>query len=460
MTSVSTKTKPVAKKKSIVKAGERPKLKAVQEPAVKEKPKLIDLHSKTYQAWAQEYGVITGRHLQKQQVEAPVYSTGCLVLDWACRRRDPVFGNGGIPEANMIELFGPTGVGKTITLFSIAAQVQKRGKLVAIAFSEEPSMEFAEAMGVDIDSLIVIDAWSGKGKYIKDKKTKKKIWDATAIKDELDNLAEIVLPKLVAISKNPDVGLVALDSIKGLVGAGQVFKKGDMRAAKPRGFEESDMAVRAKFVEKFINQLKSRKNAIVILVNHSSQAITTGHYGLPDRDEGTNGGAYKEYDSVYRIKVTSRAFKDAPEHPLFKYKVAPGIVLRYKLVKARWGGKGRVVSTNFYFQRLKPKYVAPHFDSVGDILKCATFLKIIKYEGGWYRWGKNNSSHGIKEATKYLKQHPELVDSLARQVNERSEELFEINKADDDFSKSIELPMSEEDDDDLDDEDFDDDDED
>lgn len=450
MTATKAKPKPKPKPKAKSTPSKKPTLELV-----KPKPKVID--PRLVELLKQELEVVDGEQIRQQQDDAPVISTGCLVLDLMMRRKDPIFGNGGLPQRNMMELYGPTGVGKTIILFSMIAEAQKRG-LVAVLFSEEPSMEFAAAMGVDLKSLIIIDAYSGKGAWVKDKKTKRKYFDPNAPKPSKDNLAEIAVTKLIRASKHPDVVMVAWDSIKGTVGSGQVLKKTQTGAIKERGMEEEDMAVRAKFVEKAINRLRMRVNASVVIVNHSSTPISTGKYGLPDRRNATCGGAFKEFESVYRIKVTSSEIKNAAvkEHPVFKYKGAPGLLVKMKMDKARWGGTNRKVHTHFFYSRRKPKYVAPHWDTVGDVLKLATYLGIIKKKGNYYIFSDKNSKNGEKAAREFLETKPELVALLQKKINERGEDIFEYIEGDDtNFAKSLEMPIDS--DDDEDDEDFEDD---
>jgi len=458
MTATKLKAKPKTKGvpvKGKPASSKKPELKVVD---VVPKPQIID--QKLIDAFRVEFEAVSGRQVQTQQVEAPVYSTGCLSLDLAMRRRDPVYGNGGIPERNMIELYGPTGVGKTITLFSMIAEVQKRGKLVVVVFSEEPSMEFAEMMGVDIDRLIILDAWSGRGAYVKDKKTKRKVWNPKVLKDPKANLAETQFNRAIRMSKHPDVGMIAIDSLKGMVGSGQVFKKSKTGAVTERGMEEDDMAVRAKFTGKFIDRLRNRADAIVVLVNHSSTPIlSSSNYGsLPDRRDATCAGAYKEFESVYRIYVRSSEIKSAKikEHPLFGYKGAPGLVMKYTLKKARWGGTNRKVESHFFYSRRKPTFVPPHWDKVGDVLKLAVYLGLLRKKGNYYSDLKN--ANGEAEARRYLEGRPELVAVLERKILERGEDVFEYIEGEDvSFAKTLEMPMEVDDDDDFDDEDDDDD---
>ena len=75
--------------------------------------------------------------------------TGSLALDAA-------LGIGGVPRGRIIEVYGPESSGKTTLALHILAEAQKRGGEVAFVDAEHAlDPEYAAALGVDIDSMLV-----------------------------------------------------------------------------------------------------------------------------------------------------------------------------------------------------------------------------------------------------------------------------------------------------------------
>ena len=81
------------------------------------------------------------------QVDA--ISTGSLGLDMA-------LGVGGVPRGRIIEVYGPESSGKTTLALHILAEAQKKGGDVAFIDVEHAlDPVYAEALGVDINNLLV-----------------------------------------------------------------------------------------------------------------------------------------------------------------------------------------------------------------------------------------------------------------------------------------------------------------
>ena len=75
--------------------------------------------------------------------------TGSLTLDLA-------LGIGGLPKGRIIEVYGPESSGKTTLTLHIIAEVQKTGGTAAFVDAEHAlDPEYAEALGVNIDDLLI-----------------------------------------------------------------------------------------------------------------------------------------------------------------------------------------------------------------------------------------------------------------------------------------------------------------
>ena len=88
------------------------------------------------------------------QVDA--ISTGSLGLDLA-------LGVGGMPRGRVIEVYGPESSGKTTLALHVLAEAQKKGGEVAFIDVEHAlDPTYAQALGVDISSLLVSQPDTGE----------------------------------------------------------------------------------------------------------------------------------------------------------------------------------------------------------------------------------------------------------------------------------------------------------
>ena len=69
---------------------------------------------------------------------------------------DAALGIGGVPKGRIIEIYGPESSGKTTLALHILASAQKQGGEVAFIDAEHAlDPDYAAALGVDIDSMLV-----------------------------------------------------------------------------------------------------------------------------------------------------------------------------------------------------------------------------------------------------------------------------------------------------------------
>ena len=89
---------------------------------------------------------------------APVETipTGSIALDAA-------LGIGGLPRGRIIEIYGPESSGKTTLTLHAIANAQKNGGVAAFIDAEHAlDPEYAKALGVDIDALLVSQPDTGE----------------------------------------------------------------------------------------------------------------------------------------------------------------------------------------------------------------------------------------------------------------------------------------------------------
>ena len=91
---------------------------------------------------------------QSQRVDT--ISTGSLGLDIA-------LGVGGLPKGRIIEIYGPESSGKTTLTLQAIAECQKQGGTAAFVDAEHAlDPIYAEALGVDLESLLVSQPDTGE----------------------------------------------------------------------------------------------------------------------------------------------------------------------------------------------------------------------------------------------------------------------------------------------------------
>ena len=83
-------------------------------------------------------------------------STGSISLDHAT-------GIGGLPRGRIIEIYGPESSGKTTLALQVVAEAQKLGGEAAFIDAEHAlDPEYAQNLGVDVNSLLVSQPDNGE----------------------------------------------------------------------------------------------------------------------------------------------------------------------------------------------------------------------------------------------------------------------------------------------------------
>ncbi len=93
---------------------------------------------------------------QNSSLNVEAIPTGSLSLDIA-------LGIGGVPRGRIVEIYGPESSGKTTVALHIVAEAQKMGgEAVFIDVEHALDPVYAQALGVDIDSLLVSQPDTGE----------------------------------------------------------------------------------------------------------------------------------------------------------------------------------------------------------------------------------------------------------------------------------------------------------
>ena len=180
--------------------------------------------------------------------------TGSLALDAA-------LGIGGVPRGRIIEIYGPESSGKTTLALHILAEAQKRGGEVAFVDAEHAlDPDYAAALGVDIDSMLVSQPDTGE--------------QALEIAD--------------ALVRSGAVDAVVVDSVAALTPRAEI--EGEMG--------DSFVGLQARLMSQALRKLAgsiAKTNCVVIFINQLRMKIGV-LYVNPETTTG--GNALKFYASV------------------------------------------------------------------------------------------------------------------------------------------------------------------
>ena len=288
--------------------------------------------------------------------------TGSLALDAA-------LGIGGLPKGRIIEIYGPESSGKTTLALHVVAEAQKRGGEVAFVDAEHAlDPTYAEAIGVDIDSMLVSQPDTGE--------------QALEITD--------------ALVRSGAIDVVVVDSVTALVPRQEI--EGEMG--------DAFVGLQARLMSQALRKLAgniSKTNCVVIFINQLRMKIGV-MYGNPETTTG--GNALKFYASV-RIDIRrTEAIKNGSE--------IIGNRTRSKIVK----------------NKVAPPFKEAYFDIMygegiskwGELVDLAVQLDIIQKSGSWFSYNGAKLAHG-RDATKaLLRDNPELCDELEALIKQAIEE--------------------------------------
>lgn len=298
---------------------------------------------------------------ERAEQKVQVMSSGSLALDIA-------LGAGGYPKGRIVEIYGPESSGKTTVALHAVAQAQKEGGIVAFIDAEHAlDPAYAEALGVNIDDLLLSQPDTGEqGLEIAGK-----LIDSGAI--------DLVVIDSVA-------ALVPRSEIDGDIGDSHVGLQARMMSQAMRKLSAS--INKTKTIAIFINQLREKVGVM---------------FGSPETTPG--GRALKFYASV-RLDVRGTSNK----------------------VEGTGEQKGEILGRETKIKVVKNK-VAPPFKEAfveimygegisrtGELLKIASDMNIIKKAGAWYSYNDDKIGQGSEKAKQYLVEHPEIFEEIDRKV--------------------------------------------
>jgi len=283
-------------------------------------------------------------------------STGSLGLDIA-------LGIGGLPKGRVVEIYGPESSGKTTLTLQAIAQCQKQGGTAAFVDAEHAlDPVYAEALGVDLDSLLVSQPDTGE--------------QALEICDML--------------VRSGAVDLVVIDSVAALTPKAEI--EGDMG--------DSHMGLQARLMSQALRKLTGnikRTNCMVIFINQIRMKIGV-MFGSPETTTG--GNALKFYASVRLDIRRIGAVKQGDE--------IVGNETRVKVVKNKVAPPFKQTE----FQILYGKGTS----RMGEIIDLGVKQNIVDKAGAWYSYNGDRIGQGKAKVADFLTANPEIADDIEARI--------------------------------------------
>lgn len=305
--------------------------------------------------------------------------TGSMTLDMA-------LGIGGVPRGRIVEIYGPESSGKTTVALSVIAQAQKLdGEVAFIDVEHALDPNYAKALGVNIDNLLVSQPDSG---------------------EQALEIAE-------ALIRSGAIDVIVLDSIAAMTTRAEIDgEMGDLHVGQLARLMSQAM--------RKLTAAISKSNCVAIFINQIREKIGV-MYGNPETTPG--GRALKFYASV-RIEVRKgEVIKEGGQ--------IIGASTRCKVVK----------------NKVAPPFKEAEFDMMygegisrtGEVLDIATELDIIKKGGSWFSYGDRKLGQGRDNVKELLKNDPEFMAEIEEQILQRKDELMNKNDKKKDKGKAASI---------------------
>ena len=292
----------------------------------------------------------------RETVEVPSIPTGSFGLDNA-------LAIGGLPKGRVVEIYGPESSGKTTLTLQIIAECQKAGGSAAFIDAEHAlDPEYAKALGVDIDELLLSQPDTGE--------------QALEVTDML--------------VKSGSLDVIVVDSVAALVPRAEL--EGDMG--------DSHVGLQARLMSQALRKITGsiqKSNTLVIFINQIRMKIGV-MFGSPETTTG--GNALKFYSSVRLDIRRIGAIKDGDE--------VVGNETRVKVGKNKMAPPFKVVE----FQILYGKGINKN----AEIIEFAVKKGIIEKAGAWYSYKGDKIGQGIAKTSEFLKENPKVLEEIEASV--------------------------------------------
>ncbi len=295
------------------------------------------------------------------EARAPVgiIPTGSLALDVA-------LGIGGLPRGRIVEIYGPEASGKTTIALHAVANAQAAGGIAAFIDAEHAlDPEYAKALGVDTDALLVSQPDTG---------------------EQALEIADMLI-------RSGALDVLAIDSVAALVPRAEI--EGEMG--------DNHVGLQARLMSQALRKITGALNnsgTTAIFINQLRERVGV-MFGSPETTTG--GKALKFYASVRLDIRRIETLKDGTE--------AVGNRTRVKVVK----------------NKLAPPFKQAEFDVLyghgisreGSLLDVGVEQGIVRKSGAWYTYEGDQLGQGKENARVFLRENPDIAAEIEKRAKEK-----------------------------------------
>jgi recombination protein RecA len=288
-----------------------------------------------------------------------VIPTGSIALDVA-------LGIGGLPRGRVVEIYGPESSGKTTVALHAVANSQRLGGIAAFIDAEHAlDPDYAKALGVDTDALLVSQPDTGE--------------QALEIADML--------------VRSGALDILVIDSVAALVPRAEI--EGEMG--------DNHVGLQARLMSQALRKMTSalsNSNTTAIFINQLREKIGV-MFGSPETTTG--GKALKFYASVRLDVRRIETLKDSGD--------AVGNRTRVKVVK----------------NKVAPPFKQAEFDILyghgisreGSLIDMGVEQGILRKSGAWYTYDGDQLGQGKENARKFLLENPDVANDIEKKLQEK-----------------------------------------
>jgi recombination protein RecA len=288
-----------------------------------------------------------------------VIPTGSIALDVA-------LGIGGLPRGRIIEVYGPESSGKTTVALHAIANAQRNGGIAAFIDAEHAlDPEYAKALGVDTDALLVSQPDTG---------------------EQALEIADMLI-------RSGSIDIIVIDSVAALVPRAEI--EGEMG--------DSHVGLQARLMSQALRKLTgalSNTGTTMIFINQLREKIGV-FFGSPETTAG--GKALKFYASVRLDIRRIETLKDGVD--------AVGNRTRVKVVKNKMAAPFKQAEFDIIY--------GVGISREGSLIDFGVEKEIVKKSGAWYTYEGEQLGQGKENARKYLLENAAVADEIEQKIKSK-----------------------------------------
>jgi recombination protein RecA len=296
-----------------------------------------------------------------ERVIAPmaVIPTGSIALDVA-------LGIGGLPRGRVVEIFGPEASGKTTVALHAIANAQAAGGIAAFIDAEHAlDPDYAKALGVDTDALLVSQPDTG---------------------EQALEIADMLI-------RSGALDLIVIDSVAALVPRAEI--EGEMG--------DSHVGLQARLMSQALRKITGALNnsgTTAIFINQLREKVGI-MFGSPETTTG--GRALKFYASVRLDVRRIESLKDGTE--------AVGNRTRVKVVKNKVASPFKQAEFDIMYGK--------GISREGSLIDVGVEQALIRKSGAWYTYDGDQLGQGKENARNFLRENPDVAAEIEKKIKEK-----------------------------------------